>query len=438
MSRGVDQAKRGDRHSVLVFSWEYPPVLVGGLGRHVHALATALVREGHQVTVVTRYGEHPDGSPAALDEVVDGVRVIRAPQDPPLLTLTTETLLAWTMSLNHALVRAALGAGGEYDVVHAHDWLVNHAAVTLKHHLRAPLVATIHSTEAGRHRGWLPAELNRCIHSIEWWLTYEARRVLVCSEDMRWEVSRLFELPAAKTQVVHNGVDPAAFAAAPAAVKAQRDKYSPDGPMVLYAGRLVFEKGVQDLLDAVPALRERHPGLRVVIAGDGPHAEDLKAHAVKAKALDGVDFVGFIGGHDLPALYAAADCLVVPSRYEPFGLVALEAAAAGTPVVASDVGGLAEIVESGVTGLSFPPADVGALTEAVSTVLSDQLLARRITASARAMVHERFGWSDIAAETARAYTRAVDEERALRLRQSVGSARPSMVIPEGNLLLRDA
>ncbi|HEY1180017.1 MAG TPA: glycosyltransferase family 4 protein [Phytomonospora sp.] len=423
---------------ILMFSWEYPPVLVGGLGRHVHALATALARQGHEVTVVTRYGEHHDGTPAELDEIVDGVRIIRAPQDPPLLTLATESLLAWTMSLNHALVRAALVAGGEYDVVHAHDWLVNHAAVTLKHHLRAPLVATMHSTEAGRHRGWLPAELNRCIHSIEWWLTYEARRVLVCSGDMRWEVSRLFELPAAKTQVVHNGVDPAAFAAAPAAVKALREKYSPDGPMVLYAGRLVFEKGVQDLLDAVPALRERHPGLRVVIAGDGPHAEDLKAHAVKADADGTADFIGFVGGRDLPALYAAADCLVVPSRYEPFGLVALEAAAAGTAVVASDVGGLAEIVEPGVTGLSFPPGDVAALTEAVSTVLTDELLARRLTTAARAMVDDRFGWDDIAAETVGAYARAVDEERALRLRQAAVAGRPSMVIPEGNLLQRDA
>lgn len=430
--------KRIPSQRVLMLSWEYPPVLVGGLGRHVHALATALVREGHEVTVVTRFGPHADGSPAALDEVVDGVRVIRAPQDPPLLTLATESLLAWTMSLNHALVRAALVAGGEYDVVHAHDWLVNHAAVTLKHHLRVPLVATVHSTEAGRHRGWLPEDLNRCIHSIEWWLTYEARRVLVCSEDMRWEVSRLFELPAAKTQVIRNGVDPKAFAADPARVRAQRDAYAPDGPMVLYAGRLVWEKGVQDLLDAVPVLRERHPGVRVVVAGDGPHAEDLREHADRAGVLDTVEFVGFVGGHDLPALYAAADCLVVPSRYEPFGLVALEAAAAGTVVVATDVGGLGEIVEPGVTGMSFPASDPAALAEAVSAVLSDELLAKRLTTAAREMVHERYGWGDIAAATAEAYARARDEERALRWRQAAAAGPPAMVIPEGNLLSRDA
>ncbi|WP_285661005.1 glycosyltransferase family 4 protein [Actinorhabdospora filicis] len=418
---------------VLMLSWEYPPVLVGGLGRHVHALATALVRAGHDVTVVTRYGEHADGTPAALDEVVEGVRILRAPQDPPMLPLTTDTLLAWTMSLNHSLTRAALVAGGEYDVVHAHDWLVNHAAVTLKHHHRVPLVATVHSTEAGRHRGWLPAELNRSIHSIEWWLTYEARRVLVCSADMRWEVSRLFELPAAKTQVVRNGVDPQAFAAAPADVRAQREKHAPDGPMVLYAGRLVFEKGVQDLLDATVALRERHPGLRVIVAGDGPHAEDLKDHAEHAGVGKDVDFIGFAGPRDLPALYAAADCLVVPSRYEPFGLVALEAAAAGTPVVASRVGGLAEIVEDGVTGLSFPPGDVAALTEAVSSVLSDELLSRRITAAAHELVLNRYGWDDIAEATAGAYAKAAGDERAMRVR-----ALPTLDIPEGNLLSRDA
>ncbi len=145
---------------VLMLSWEYPPVLVGGLGRHVHALSVALAAAGHQVTVVTR---HTDGAP--LEEYVDGVRVIRAAEDPVTFPLATNSLLAWTMAFNHTLTRAALRAVATetYDVIHAHDWLVAHTAITLRDHLDLPLVTTIHATEAGRHQGWLPEEMNRTI-----------------------------------------------------------------------------------------------------------------------------------------------------------------------------------------------------------------------------------------------------------------------------------
>jgi len=124
---------------ILMLSWEYPPLVVGGLGRHVHALSTSLVQAGHEVTVVTR---HAPG--AALEEYVDGVRIVRAPEDPPLFPLSTPSLLAWTMAFNHTLTRAALRAAAtaEYDLIHAHDWLVTHTAVTLKEHLDLPLVAS--------------------------------------------------------------------------------------------------------------------------------------------------------------------------------------------------------------------------------------------------------------------------------------------------------
>ena len=413
---------------VLMLSWEYPPVVVGGLGRHVHALATGLAAAGHEVTVVTRHGDD-----APLDEVLEGVRVVRAPADPPLLTFATETLLAWTMSFNHALTRAALRVAAEsgYDVVHAHDWLVTHAAVTLKHHLGVPLVATIHATEAGRHSGWLPGELNRCVHSVEWWLTYEARRVLVCSAYMRWEVTRLFELPAGKVQVIPNGVT--APRVTQRAVRAARAEYSGDGPLVLYAGRLVHEKGVQDLLAAVPTLRRRFPGLRVVLAGDGKYAPELREEVTRRRLGRTVRFAGFVAD-GLPALLSAADCVVVPSRYEPFGIVALEAAAVGSPLAVAATGGLAEFVEPGETGVTFPPKDPAALADAVSALLRDEVLARRVARRARTLVAERYAWPVIAARTADAYQTATRDERTLH---ATDGPMPQIVVPEGNLL-RDA
>nr|WP_309246078.1 glycosyltransferase family 4 protein [Verrucosispora sioxanthis] len=318
---------------ILMLSWEYPPVLVGGLGRHVHALSVALAAAGHQVTVVTR---HTDGAP--LEEYVDGVRVVRAAEDPVTFPLATSSLLAWTMAFNHTLTRAALRAAatGGYDVIHAHDWLVAHTAMTLRDHLDLPLVTTIHATEAGRHQGWLPEEMNRTIHGVEHWLGGESNRVIVCSGYMRDEVTGLFGVPNGRVDVVPNGVEPHRWRVSAAAVAAARARFAGDGPLVTFAGRLVYEKGVQHLIAGLPRLRERHPGLRAVIVGDGPYRSELEADVHRLGLAGTVSLPGFLGGTDLPAVMAASDCFAVPSIYEPFGMVALEGAAAGAPLAVAE------------------------------------------------------------------------------------------------------
>ncbi|HVF03854.1 MAG TPA: glycosyltransferase family 4 protein [Frankiaceae bacterium] len=396
--------------NVLMLSWEYPPRVVGGLGRHVHALATSLVRQGHAVVVVTR--DHPD---APADTVVEGVRVVRVTEDPPLVPF--EELLAWVMAFNHSLTRAALSVLDEFepDVVHAHDWLVAHAAKTLKDQTGVPLVATVHATEAGRHQGWLPGPVNRAIHSVEWWLTYEARRVVTCSAYMRDEVLRLFALPPDKVDVVPNGIDLAHWHADPGRVAALRAHLGlGDAPLLLYAGRLEYEKGVHTALQALPRLRRRHKGLRLVVAGVGTHEEELRSMARALRVSRAVDFLGFMSPDDLAVLAAAADCALVPSLYEPFGMVALESAAAGTPLVVADTGGLREFVSPGVTGLRFPPGQQGALADAVTRLLRDQVLSQRLVREAREVLARDYTWDAIAARTATTYVRAAREERALR------------------------
>ncbi|HEY0487714.1 MAG TPA: glycosyltransferase family 4 protein [Mycobacteriales bacterium] len=415
---------------VMVLSWEYPPVVVGGLGRHVHALSEAMAAAGHEVTVVSR---HTAG--AAFDEVVNGVRVVRVPEDPPIFDFR-ENLLSWTMAFNHALTRGALAVVDQVapEVVHAHDWLVAHAATTLKHHLGVPLVATVHATEAGRHQGWLPGDLNRSIHTVEWWLTYEARRVVTCSEYMRWEVTRLFDLPPDKVTPIPNGV--LAPTVDPDAVAAVRRRYS-GAPLLVFAGRLVYEKGLQDILGALPRLRRRHPGLKLLVAGEGPEAENLRAQARRLRLGRAVDWLGFVDPRQLATLTAAADCALVPSIYEPFGMVALEAAAAGTPLVVAETGGLKEFVRHGTTGLRFRSGDVAGLADAVSLLLRDEVLARRLARAGRAAL-AGYAWPAIAARTVAEYERAVREERALHdgLRRTQGPLR--MAVRDGNLLAGDA
>ena len=411
-----------------MLSWEYPPVLVGGLGRHVHALATSLARAGHDVTVATR---HAPGAP--LDEVVEGVRVVRAPEDPLRIQLDTPHLLSWAMAFNHTLTRTALRAAGEgFDAIHAHDWLVAPAAVTLKEHLGVPLVATIHATEAGRHQGWLPDDQSRSIHSLEGWLGREASRVLVCSRYMKQEVAALFGLPSAKVQVIPNGVDMRRWRSSHADVAAIRARLVEHGPLIGFAGRLVHEKGVQHLISALPELRRRHDGLRVVIAGDGPHRGELEATAHRLGVADAVNFTGFVGPH-LASTMASTDAMVVPSIYEPFGMIALESAAAGAPLAVAATGGLSEIIRPGVTGLTFPARDHEALADAVDRLLADADEARRMAAAAKSMVRRRFCWSAVATRTVGAYLAAADRTAEQPTRPPNRRRAPGP-IAEGNLL----
>ncbi|MGZ3142813.1 glycosyltransferase family 4 protein [Lentzea chajnantorensis] len=397
---------------VLMLSWEYPPVVVGGLGRHVHALATQLAAQGHEVVVLCR---QPSGTDAVTHPTADveseGVRLVRVAEDPAHLVFEKD-LVAWTLAMGHAMVRAGLAlAPWRPDVVHAHDWLVSHPAIALAEAHGVPLVATVHATEAGRHSGWLSHPLNQQVHSVEWWLANRADALITCSSAMRREVAHLFEVDTADVSVLHNGIEPGGWRVRPADVGAARRRHAPHGdPLLLFFGRIEWEKGVQDLIAALPRIRRAFRGTRVVVAGGGSQTEWLREQARKHRVLRAVEFVGHLSDRSLAALLTAANAVVLPSRYEPFGIVALEAAAAGTPLVASTAGGLGEVVLDGVTGLSFAPGDVDGLARAVRAVLSDPAAAATRARAAKARLATDFNWATIAAGTAEVYASAVVRE----------------------------
>lgn len=405
-------------------SWEYPPVVVGGLGRHVHSLAYHLAQAGHEVIVLAR---QPTGTDAlthpTTDTIVDGVRVIAVAEDPAHLVFT-EDLMAWTLAMGHAMVRAGLQlgrSGWRPDVVHAHDWLVAHPAVALSEYFDVPLVATLHATEAGRHSGWISERLNRQVHSMEWWLARSADSIITCSAAMLEEVTELFAddsplVAFAPVHVVHNGIDLAYWPSEP------RVAHSGDS-VLLFLGRLEWEKGVQDAIAALARVRRSHPGTRLVVAGTGSKLEWLRGEARKHRVLRAVTFTGHLVGAELRTQLAAADAVVLPSRYEPFGIVALEAAAAGAPLVASSAGGLGEAVLDGVTGLSFAPGDIAGLTAAVRNVLNDPETAAQRAQRAHARLGTDFNWTAIATSTVEVYAHSRRHNRAPLGRPAV-SARP--------------
>ena len=374
-----------------MLSMEYPPLVVGGIAAHVDGLARAMQRAGHEVVVCSlHHHDEPD------DAVVEGVRVLRA--DPALPWLPDDALVAQTASTNHQLVQLAAQLGEwRPEVIHAHDWLVAWAGDTLRSLFGVPLVATIHATERGRHGGHLPPGLPGTINAVEWWLTYQARAFIACSRFMAREVVHSFELPAQKVHLVPNGVDTHRWHAPVAAPTAPRE------PLVIAWGRIQYEKGFQVLGRAIGELRHRVPGIRCVIAGRGTYLPELQTQIDMEGVSDLVQLAGFVPDDELHALLQRAACVVIPSLYEPFGIVALEGMAAGAPTIVARTGGLAEIVEGTDAGMLFEPGNHHELADCIADVVAHPGAADRMRANAAALLLTTYTWDAIAAETVGVY-----------------------------------
>jgi glycogen(starch) synthase len=301
---------------VLMVSWEYPPVVIGGLGRHVYQLATALAAAGHEVLVLSRRPTSTDPSThPSTDEVSEGVRVVAAAQDPHEFDFGRD-MMAWTLAMGHSMIRAV------------------------------PLVSTMHATEAGRHSGWINGAISHQVHALESWLVRESDSLIACSASMRDEITALFGPGLADIHVIRNGIDAATWPFA-----RRRRRTGP--PRLLYVGRLEYEKGIHDAIAALPRIRRTHPGTTLTIAGEGTLGDWLVEQARRHRVLRATTFLGQIDHGRLLGLLHDADAIVLPSHYEPFGIAALEATAAGTPLVTSTAGGLAEAVVNGQTGVSY-------------------------------------------------------------------------------------
>jgi glycogen synthase len=400
---------------ILELSWEYPPRLVGGLGRHVAALTRALARDGHDIHVVTR--AHPEAPEHELD---GGIHVTRVDTSPPGIAF--DELVPWVLGFNTAVLAAAsrLTTAHHFDVVHAHDWLVASAAVGIAEAADLPLVATIHATEWGRHQGHLPGPVNRFIHGVEGWLTERAGRTLVCSTYMHDQVQELFGVPSSRLHVVPNGVAVDEFVLPDDEVRALRRTLADDDThLVLFAGRLEYEKGVQTVLHALERLSARVGPVRFLIAGVGTYSDELRRLVTELGLGHRVRFTGFLEERALRLHYAASDVAVAPSLYEPFGLVATEAMACGTPVVASDTGGLREIMAGG-HGLTFPPQDAEQLADRIAEVLTDRALADDLVARGRERIRALYDWTDVGRRTTQVLATAVAEHTDRRRGPDVG------------------
>jgi glycogen(starch) synthase len=293
----------------------------------------------------------------------------------------------------------ALGEDARYDLVHGHDWLVAQASATLAERLAVPYVTTIHATEHGRHQGWVQDPPQSHIHSVERWMVRRADALIVCSYYMRGHVADIFDMDERRIAVIPNGIDPSELRPAADLQSLRRKFAAPHEKLVLFVGRLVYEKGFQLALDALPSVLEGVEDVRFLVAGSGTHEAELKAQAERLGLSEHGSFLGWIGDDVLHSLYRIADLCVVPSIYEPFGLVALEAMASGCPCIVADTGGLREVVPVGErVGLRFNGGDAEHLGVMIERLLVDGPLRERLVTEASEHVL-RFDWDDIAQRT---------------------------------------
>jgi glycogen(starch) synthase len=387
---------------VLLLSWEYPPVIEGGLARHVCKLAEALVRQGIAVDVLTR-GAAGEAEGAARAEPVGGVNIhrVREPGWPRDL----DRFVAWVDQMNEDMLAAgeALAQEHSYDLVHGHDWLVAKASGALADRVGVPYITTIHATEHGRHQGWVADEPQSHIHSVERWMARRADSVIVCSYYMRGHVADIFDIDERRIAVIPNGIDPGELRPVGDLQALRAEFAAPEEKLVLLVGRLVYEKGFQLALDALPGVIEQAGNVRFLVAGSGTHEAELRSQAERLGLSEHGTFLGWIGDDALHSLYRIADLCVVPSIYEPFGLVALEAMASGCPCIVADTGGLREVVPPGErVGLRFNGGDAEHLGVMIERLLVDGELRDRLVAEASEHVLS-FDWEDIARRTRTIY-----------------------------------
>ena len=420
---------------ILMLTWEYPPRVVGGISKVVYDLSHKMVKEGNEVTVVT----YKDGDNVKYYENDKGVEVYRVDN----YMIRANNFIDWIMQLNFNMitkVNEIINKNGKFDVIHAHDWLVAYSAKSIKESYNIPLISTIHATESGRNSG-IHDETQRYINDSEWMLTYESSEVIVNSNYMKNEVQRLFGLPYDKINVIPNGVNLQLFSNVNIDYDFRRQYAMDNEKIILYVGRLVYEKGIQNLIAAMPKILDRYHDSKLIICGRGGMIDELMEQ-VKYLGIDNkVYFAGYCDSKKMQKMYKCADVAVFPSTYEPFGIVAIESMLSGTPTIVSDVGGLNEIVEHGVTGMKSYAGNANSIADSVLALLFDPKLCANISQNAIKKVKENYNWAKITDNTYYVYRLAIgktvqEKEAAMELQLSANKTGKVKTIQKelGNLL----
>ena len=399
--------------NILILTNEFPPHIYGGAGVHVDHLVREMERcDGgrHQIQVMC-FGDQLE---QRLNRTVtgfgssEGLEAMGLRQPKIMDTLYRNIIMA--------------GAIENADVVHCHTWYTHLAGCLIKQLLRIPLVVTTHSLEP--HRPWKEEQLGNGYYVAGWLektALANADRIIAVSRAMRDDILDLYDIGAARVQVIHNGIDTTAYRQIRNAAVLDRYGIDPSQPYVLFVGRLTRQKGIVHLLKAIHHVESDFQTVLCADAADTPEfARKVETEIIKVRAKTGKKVIWIremVPTKFLIPLYSQAAVFICPSVYEPFGIINLEAMACGTPVVASMVGGIPEVVVHDKTGRMVPfepcgPTDAEPkyperfardLAAAVDTLIRSPERCIEMGEAARRRVEEHFSWESIARQTLEAY-----------------------------------
>ncbi len=388
---------------IAMFSWEsLHSIFMGGLGVHVTELAAGLERRGHEVHVITRRG-------AGQTEYaqIDGVHYHRIEHGLSDNFVESMDLMCKAMAHKFHEITSMVG---KFELVHAHDWLTANAMQYVKEGYGTPGLLTMHSTEYGRDGNAFYDGFASWIRDTEAAGCHNADTVIAVSGFLADELQRIYGLPHWKIHVVPNGVNYRAFDGFidPAVIKA---RYGIDAmaPTITCFGRMTLQKGQDILVEAVPMILASYPEAKFIISGDGPTRDMTVSKAVDLGVEHACFFPNTLPRADYIDLMRACDVLALPSRNEPFGIVALEAWAAGKPVVATTSGGPREYIWHDVNGF-LVDADSAGMAHGIGSLLADHEHCRWLGANGRRAVEDAFNWDRVSEYTEGVYLAVLDPQ----------------------------
>ncbi|MFB6247418.1 MAG: glycogen synthase [Salinibacter sp.] len=403
---------------IVVLTNEYPPNVYGGAGVHVEYLTrelAALDGGGHEVEVLC-FGEQRE---------TDGNLTVRGVAPDFELPRQDERHAKFMDAMARDLVMA--GSVADADIVHGHTWYSHLAGCLVKQLTGGKLVLTTHSLEP--HRPWKAEQLGTAYQGSSWVerTAYEtADGVVAVSASMKADVQALYDVGGADVEVIHNGIDIDQYRPRPDPSVLEAHGVDPERPFVLFVGRITRQKGILHLVEAIHHL---DPDIQVVLCAGAPDTEaigeemEARVEAARAETDNPIVWIAeMLPREEVITMYTHAEVFVCPSVYEPFGIINLEAMACETPVVASAVGGIPEIVVPEETGLlvdvdptageAVEPADPDGfarrLADGVNALMADPDRRKTLGTAARRRVEAHFSWGAIAEQTLGFYETLLD------------------------------
>jgi glycosyltransferase involved in cell wall biosynthesis len=366
----------------------------GGLGVHVTELAAGLQRRGHDVHVITRRMQEQKSY-----ECIDRVHYHRVDYGSKENDVEDVDSLCKAIAHRFQEVTSMIG---KFELAHAHDWMTVDAMKYVMDGFGTPGILTMHSTEYGRDGNVFYDGFARRVRDAERTGCHDATVVIAVSQFLADELRRFYQVPNEKIHAVPNGVSYDAF---DGFIDADEVKgcygIAPGAPTIFALGRMTVQKGMDMLVEAVPMVLASYPEARFVILGEGPEKQAVVRRAQEIGAAGAIVFLNSLPRWQID-LMRACDIVVVPSRNEPFGIVVLEAWAAGKPVVATLAGGPREFIRHDVNGF-LVDANPGGLAHGIGSLLANQDHCRSLGANGRRAVEDKFNWNNVAAYTEGVY-----------------------------------